>query len=139
MSQAAFQRFGHPVDPRTGTPMSHEVPPEAAGRAVALIARLAGGRWDEVVGEFDERLRERVDAGRLAGGWAHTVGMVGSFERTGEPFAHRDADATMVNVPLHLEAGEGTALIRFDRDGKVAGLTLRPASPTPVAPPDPPR
>jgi hypothetical protein len=25
--QAAFQRFGHPVDPRTGTPMSHDVPP----------------------------------------------------------------------------------------------------------------
>jgi hypothetical protein len=33
--QAAFQRFGHPVDPRTGTPMSHDVPPDAAGRAVA--------------------------------------------------------------------------------------------------------
>ena len=97
------------------------------------------GRWDEVVGAFDERLRERLDAGRLADGWAHTVGMVGRFERTGEPFAHRAADDTMVNVPLHFEAGEGTALIRFDRDGKVAGLTLRPASPAPVVPPDPPR
>src|SRR6202034_4600958 len=39
--QAAFQRFGHPVDPRTGTPMSHDVPPDAADRAVGLIACLA--------------------------------------------------------------------------------------------------
>jgi Protein of unknown function (DUF3887) len=135
--QAAFQRFGHPVDPRTGTPMSHDVPPDAADRAVALITCLARGRWDEVVGEFDQRLGERVDAGRLASGWAHTVGMVGSFERMGEPFAHRAADDTMVNIPLHFEAGEGTAMIRFDRDGKVAGLMLRPASPPP--PPDPSR
>jgi hypothetical protein len=36
--QAACQRFGHPVDPRTGTPMSHDVPSEAADRAVGLIA-----------------------------------------------------------------------------------------------------
>jgi Protein of unknown function (DUF3887) len=135
--QAAFQRFGHPVDPRTGTPMSHDVPPDAADRAVALITGLAQGRWDEVVGEFDQRLRERVDAVRLASGWAHTVGMVGGFERTGEPFAHRAADDTMVNIPLHFEAGEGTATIRFDRDGKVAGLILRPASLAPAVSPDP--
>jgi hypothetical protein len=48
--QAAFQRFGHPVDPRTGTPMSHDVPLNAADRAVGLITGLAEGRWDEVAG-----------------------------------------------------------------------------------------
>ena len=32
--QAAFQRFGHPVDPRTGKLMARDVPPEAADRAV---------------------------------------------------------------------------------------------------------
>jgi hypothetical protein len=135
--QAAFQRFGHPVDPRTGTPMSHDVPTDAADRAVGLIAGLAEGRWEEVVGELDERMSERIDATRLAAGWAHTVGMVGRFERIGEPFAHRAGDDTMVDVPLHFEAGEGVGSIRFDRDGKVAGLMLRPASPAPSVPPDP--
>ena len=33
--QAAFQRFGHPVAPRTGAPMSTDVPPGAADRAAA--------------------------------------------------------------------------------------------------------
>lgn len=41
--QAAFQRFGHPVDPRTGTPMSQEVPSDAADRAVGSVV-ISGGR-----------------------------------------------------------------------------------------------
>jgi hypothetical protein len=65
--------------------------------------------------------------------------MVGRFERMGEPFAHRAGDDTMVDVPLHFEAGEGVGSIRFDRDGRVAGLMLRPASPAPLVPPDPSR
>jgi len=128
--QAAFQRFGRPVDPRTGIPMSRDVPPGTADRAVALVTRLAQGRWEEVTGEFDERMRERVDARRLADGWAHTVGMIGGFERMGEPFAHRAGDDIVVDIPLHFEAGEASGFIRFDRDGKVAGLLLRPASPS---------
>jgi hypothetical protein len=137
--QAAFQRFGHPIDPRTGTPMSHDVPGDAADRAVGLISSLAEGRWDEVVGALDEQMRERIDARRMAAAWAHTVGMVGRFERIGEPFAHRAGDDTMVDVPLQFEAGEGVGSIRFDADGRVAGLTLRPASPAPPVPPDAPR
>jgi hypothetical protein len=59
--------------------------------------------------------------------------MVGRFERMGEPFAHRAGDDTMVEVPLHFEAGDGVGSIRFDRDGRVAGLMLRPASPAPAS------
>jgi len=115
------------------------VPDAAAARAVELLTRLTLGRWDDVVSEFDDRMRERVDARRLAGGWAHTVGMVGRFERMGEPFAHRAGDDTMVDVPLHFEAGDGVGSVRFDRDGKVAGLLLRPATAAPPVPPDPSR
>src|ERR1700733_204207 len=43
--QAAFQRFGHPVDPRTGAPMRTDVVPGAADRAAAIVASLAEGRW----------------------------------------------------------------------------------------------
>jgi hypothetical protein len=127
--QAAFQRFGHPVDPRTGAPMSRDIPAGAEERAVALVTCLTQGQWADVVSEFDERMRERVDARRLASGWAHTVGMTGNFERMGEPFAHRAGDDIVVDIPLHFEAGEATGFVRFDPDGRVAGLLLRPASP----------
>jgi hypothetical protein len=129
--QAAFQRFGRPVDPRTGTPMVRDVPADVADRAIAFFACFAEGRWEEVLGDFDKNMRARHDADRLASGWAHTVGMIGRFERMGEPFAHRAGDDTVVDIPLHFEADEATGTVRFDRDGKVAGLGIRPAFPNP--------
>jgi len=35
--QAAFQRFGRPLDPRTGAPMAEEMLPGAAERATTLL------------------------------------------------------------------------------------------------------
>jgi hypothetical protein len=125
--QAAFQRFGHPVDPRTGAPMSTDVPPGAADRAAAIIACLTEGRWEDARRDFSARMREGGDAGQLASGWARTVGMIGRYEGMGEPFAHRAGDRTVVEVPLHFEAGEATGRVIFDDDGKIAGLWLRPA------------
>jgi hypothetical protein len=127
--QAAFQRFGRPVDPRTGAPMTRDIPPGAAERAVAMFVWHNEGRWAEMRQEFDENLRERLDADRLARGWAHMVGMLGGLERIGEPFAHRAGDDTVVDIPLHFEAGDARGIVRFGPDGKAAGLAIRPASP----------
>jgi hypothetical protein len=125
--QAAFQRFGRPVDPRTGQPMVRDAPPAVADRAVAIFVHYAEGRWEETRRDFDENLRERLDAARLAAGWAHTVGMIGGLERMGEPIARQAGDDIVVIVPLHFEAAEAAGMVRFDRDGKIAGLAIRPA------------
>jgi Protein of unknown function (DUF3887) len=125
--QAAFQRFGRPVDPRTGQPMVRDAPPAVADRAVAIFVHYAEGRWEETRRDFDENLRERLDAARLAAGWAHTVGMIGALERMGEPIARQAGDDTVVTVPLHFEAAEAAGMVRFDHDGKIAGLAIRPA------------
>jgi hypothetical protein len=127
--QAAFQRFGHPVDPRTGAPMSRDVPPDAADRAVAIFTWHDEGRWEEIIAELDENMRGRLDADRMASGRAHLAGVFGRLERIGEPFAHRAGDDVVVDVPLHFEAGDARGMVRFDRDGRVAGLAVRPASP----------
>jgi hypothetical protein len=127
--QAAFQRFGHPIDPRTGEPMSRDVPPELTERGNAIVTSLTEGRWEDARQDFAPRMRDGVDAGRLADGWARTVSLIGRFEGMSEPFAHRMGDHTVVEVPLHFEAGEATGRVVFDSDGKVAGLWLRPASP----------
>jgi len=126
--QAAFQRFGRPIDPRTGQPMIRNVRPDAADRAVALIADLDEGRWERARRDFDQVMRDNLDPGRLADGWAATVGMVGRLERVGEPLAYPVGENTVVDVPLHFEAGDRTGRISFSREGMVNGLFLRPAS-----------
>ncbi len=126
--QAAFQRFGHPVDPRTGEPMTRTVPPAAVQRATEFLARFTGCQWQEVLGDFDGAMRERHDVNRLAGGWAHLIGMFGSYLGSGEVSPVPAGDATVVDVRLDFEAGEAMLLARFDRDGKVAGLRLHPVS-----------
>ena len=126
--QAAFQRFGRPVDPRTGTPMSRDTLPGAPDRAVALFLDIIGGRWEEARRDFGEKMREGLDAQRLADGFATVVGMIGAFDRAGEPVAFPAGhDGTVVDIPLYFEAGERTGRVSFDHDGKVVGLFIRPA------------
>jgi hypothetical protein len=129
--QAAFQRFGHPVDPRTGAPMSREIPPDAADRAVAIFDWHDQGCWQEILDELDDAMRALHDQARLSRGWAAMAGMFGRLERTGEPFARRVADDTVVDVPLHFEAGDAKGIVRFSGDGKIAGMAIRPATPAP--------
>ncbi len=124
--QAAFQRFGHPVDPRTGAPMSTEIAPGAADRAVTIVACLAEGRWEEARQDFNAKMSEALGGKRLADAWARMASLVGGYDGMGEPFAHRVADHTVVEIPLRFEAGEATGRVVFDEDGKVAGLWLRP-------------
>jgi hypothetical protein len=126
--QAAFQRFGRPVDPRTGEPMNRAVPPGLAERAVAIFVAQAEGRGEDVLQELDETMRYKLDATRLAAGWAQTIAMIGSLERIGDPVAVRADDYTIVNIPLHFEAGEANGRVTFDLAGKVAGLFIRPAA-----------
>jgi len=124
--QAAFQRFGHPVDPRTGAPMSTTITPGTVDRAVAIIASLAEGRWEEARRDFNIKMSQALDAARLASAWARMASLVGGYEGMGEPFTHRVAEQTVVEIPLRFEVGEATGRIIFDEDGKVAGLWLRP-------------
>jgi hypothetical protein len=127
--QAAFQRFGRPVDPRTGEPMLRAVPRGTADRAIDLFADIVEGRWEAATRDFSPRMLEHVDAGRIADAYAQTVSMVGSFERMGEPVAYPVSLGAAVDIPLYFEAGERTGQVTFDRDGKVIGLFIRPPQP----------
>jgi hypothetical protein len=124
--QAAFQRFGRPVDPRSNEPMSRQTWPGAADRAVEIFGCVIEGRWEDARRDFDPRMLEAVDADRLARGWALTAAQVGAYERMGEPLVLPADGDTVVELPLSFEAGERTGLITFDRDGRVIGLFIRP-------------
>jgi hypothetical protein len=125
--QAAFQRFGRPIDPRSGEPLSRAVPPGLADRAVAMFTAQAEGRWEDVRRDLNEKMREHLSADRLAAGWAQMIAIYGSLERIGDPFAFQADDHTIVNLPLHFEAGEANGRVTFDSSGQAAGLFIRPA------------
>jgi hypothetical protein len=120
--QAAFQRFGRPLDPRTGAPMAEEMLPGAAERAATLLADITEQRWEQVTSGFNERMARALDARRLAAAWAQVVGTAGAYEGMGEPVAHQAGDYTVVDVPLRFEAAEMTGRVSYDHAGQVAGL-----------------
>ncbi|WP_394770456.1 DUF3887 domain-containing protein [Lacisediminihabitans sp.] len=122
--QAAFQRFGRPLDPRTGEPMNTTPQPRAAERAAEAFAHLAANRPQAVVDEFDDTMRSHLDVDKLAAAWAQVAALVGAFERQGEPFARAADTLTVVDVPLAFEAGDMVGRIAFDPSGAIAGLFL---------------
>jgi len=120
--QAAFQRFGRPLDPRTGAPMADAILPGATERAATLIADVAEQRWEQARAGFDQRMSAVLSAQALAAAWAQVIGTAGAYQGMGEPVAHQAGDYTVVDVPLHFEAAELTGRVSFSGTGQVAGL-----------------
>jgi hypothetical protein len=124
--QAAFQRFGRPIDPATGASMAELKLPDAVHRAEGLVAELVGCQWHEVRRDFDERMQAAVGEDELRLAWTQVAGSVGRYERMGEPYARAAGEYTVVHLPLAFEAGERTVQVTYREDGQVAGLWLRP-------------
>ncbi|GAB3156846.1 hypothetical protein GCM10027258_64030 [Amycolatopsis stemonae] len=124
--QAAFQRFGRPVDPATGVSMTELKPPDAIHRAEGLVAELVGCQWHEVRRDFDDRMQAAVGEDELRLAWAQVAGAVGRYEGMGEPYARSTGDYTVVHMPLAFEAGERTVQVTYRENGQVVGLWIRP-------------
>jgi hypothetical protein len=127
--QAAFQRFGKAIDPRTGEPMDKTVRmSDAAERAVKIVTDVLDERMDqarpyfnaEVLAAFTDEVRDSS--------LATVAGLVGAFEGfgQGDPFVRRIGDYTVVDIPLRYEAGDMKARVSLDADEKVAGLFILP-------------
>ncbi|WP_052433252.1 DUF3887 domain-containing protein [Streptacidiphilus carbonis] len=131
--QAAFQRFGKPIDPRTGEPMDKTVRmADAAERAITIVTAVLDGRMDEARPSFDAKVLEAFTDEVRGDAMATVAGLVGAFEGfgDGEPFVRRIGDHTVVDIPLRYEAGEMKARVAFDTEEKVAGLfVLAPDTP----------
>ena len=129
--QAAFQRFGRPIDPRTGDPMSQAVLPDAGDRAIAIFSNWVEGRYDDVAAaDFDATMTAELPIEKIAAAWAQIIGMVGAYQRMGEPFVRQFGDYTVVDIPMEFEASEMKGRVAFNTDGQVSGLfILNPDAP----------
>jgi hypothetical protein len=122
--QAAFQRYGKPIDPRTGEPMNTTPLSDATDLATAVIEDLVSGRWAQVTERFDPTMRDGLSEDALAAAWAQIVGTAGAFESHGLPEAVRAGDMTITNTALAMEAGDYTVRITFRDDRSISGLFI---------------
>jgi hypothetical protein len=125
--QAAFQRFGKPIDPRTGEPMDKTVHmADAAERAVKIATDILEGRMDQARPSFNAEVLAAFTDEVRGNALATVASLVGAFEGFGEaePFVRRIGDHTVVDIPLRYEAGDMKARVAFDSDEKVAGFFI---------------
>ena len=119
--QAAFQRFGKSVNPRTGVEMTALVP-DAERRALEALEAWRSGRDEELIAQFDDTMRAQLPPDRLAQTWPQLAGLVGAYESCGDPVVRPFGEHTVVNVPMEFEGGPMTGRVVFDADGRIAGL-----------------
>lgn len=122
--QGAFQRYGKPIDPRTGELMNTTPLTNAASLAETVIDELSSGNWSAVTERFDPAMRDGLSEDALAAAWAQITGQAGALEGYGTPDVSRAADVTVTNTQLNLEAGEFIARIAFRDDQSIAGLYI---------------
>ncbi|CAN5371800.1 hypothetical protein BH09ACT8_BH09ACT8_05350 [soil metagenome] len=122
--QAVFQRYGKPIDPRTGAAMNTTPLPGADELARTVIDDLAHARWTDVRARFDATMRDGLTEEGLAEAWAQIAGMVGAYESHGDTDAKRTGLLTTTNTPLMFEAGDFVARITFRDDRTIAGLYI---------------
>ena len=122
--QAAFQRYGKPIDPRSGEVMNTSSLPDAVKLARAVIDDHAHGRWANITARFDDTMRAGLTEEGLAEAWAYFAGLAGAYESHGDTDVVRAGDFTITNTPLTFEAGDFVARITFRDDRTIAGLFI---------------
>jgi hypothetical protein len=120
--QAAFQRFGKPVNPRTGVEMTVNLLPDADRRALEVLEAWQAGRDEELIAQFDDTMRAQLPPERLAETWPQLTGLVGAYESCGDPVVRPFGEHTIVNIPMEFEGGPMTGRVVFDAQGRIAGL-----------------
>jgi len=100
------------------------VAPDAAAHAIALFEQWSVGHFDEVRRDFDPILTETLGAAAITDAWKQVVDVVGAYERMGEPSVYRQADHTIVDLPLEFESGPMKGRVAYNDQGRVAGLFI---------------
>lgn len=129
--QAAFQRFGNPIDPRTRHPMttpSNAHRTQAITNADRFLDALTAHNWDEAASQLGPVVGEQLDTDGLAAAWAQVVSLGGELEKRHPASTLSLADeVTVVEEHLDFEASDLVARISYNADGDMVGLWFLPA------------
>lgn len=133
--QAAYKRFGRPVDPRSGAPMNPRNVGDLTDRTEAAFWSLAAGEVEELRRQMSTQAREVLTAQDLLDTWSRAIAETGVLERAEHSVAaladgtvldpsDRVVGSVVVATTLECEAGEWHGRIAWDADGAIAGLLV---------------
>ena len=129
--QAAFQRFGTPIDPRTGKAMNKptdDAQHAALSKAKTFLDDLTAHRWEDAAEQLGPVIGAHLDADGLAATWAQVASLGGALEQRLPADTVGLADGiTVVEQHLAFEAADLVARISYNADGSMAGLWFVPA------------
>lgn len=133
--QAAFKRFGRPIDPETGRVLSTGPSIDADALAEQVMRALAAGDIDAVHGLMTHACSRTLSRARLGAVWRDVLASVGELESfSGHETRSHDGSAMpgvttgplVARLVLQHEAGEMVAHVSVNRSGRVDGLLLAP-------------
>jgi hypothetical protein len=104
--------------------MNDTVLPGAADRATALFTDWIEGRYDQVVAGFDATMTAQLPVDQLTAAWNQILGLVGSYQRMGEPLVRQLGGYTVVDIPLTFAAGQMKGRVAYNAEGQVSGLFI---------------
>jgi fermentation-respiration switch protein FrsA (DUF1100 family) len=107
--------------------------PEAAARAEAVVADMAAGRFDDVYGRFDQKMRAALPAAKLAAGWNAVRQASGAFDAIVSTSTRSQDGYQIAVVTCAFERTNVDVQVVFNGAGEIAGLAMRPGEARAVA------
>jgi hypothetical protein len=135
--QAAFKRFGHPRDPRTGHRMTPVDPTPLVALTERVFALLDGGDHLALRELMNDRTARELTGDVVLGTWAQVVAESGNLTGCRETRLE-SSDGTLLNpseatlglvvghTTIDCEAGEWWGRVAFDADQRISGLLVVP-------------
>ena len=104
--------------------------PDAAlvGKAEAVLKNLQGGRFADVVKEFNPAMTDAMPEEKLRGVWEMLTAQLGAVKSIDERRSGEMKGYRAVELIVTFENAQVVQRAVFDGDGKIAGLAYQPAS-----------
>jgi hypothetical protein len=99
--------------------------PETA-KAEQFVRKLADGRFDEAVKDFDSRMQEAIPSAKLKAMWEGAIGQCGPFKAMEPGTTQRMGALTAVLVPCRFAIMSLQLRLVYDPKGKISGLWVEP-------------
>jgi hypothetical protein len=97
-------------------------------KAEAILKNLQGGRFADVVKEFDPAMTNAMPEEKLRGVWEMLTAQLGAVKSIDERRSGEMKGYRAVELIVTFENAQVVQRAVFDGDGKVAGLAYQPAN-----------